>query len=448
MIKITTKDIGKVINVTLNSEKKEIIYKGNLIEFTDEIIKLKLIDNGYNIGILQKDIKKIEILDEKVSLGKITSKKTKENKDLPNIVYIGTGGTIGTHVDYVTGAVTMCRTPEEIISTTPEIENIINIKKIESPFIKASEDIYYKDWQKLSEIVYKYLIDDTIDGIIITHGTDTLSFTGSALSFMIENINKPVLLVGAQRSPDRASFDGSQNLICASIFIKEKIPGVFTVMHGSINDDYCEVINSVKSRKMHTSRRDAFKAINSQAICKVYLDGKIKYNLDKENLKNKNKKPILNNFFEEKTALIKLYPNSDPSIIDWYIEKGYKGIILEGTGLGHVPTGQEDKEKLPAEYQWVLHIKKATEKGIVVILSSQCLFGRVNGKVYANLRYIANAGGEYLDSHDMLPEVALIKLGIALKKFNKREDIINYMKKNISGEITDKEVPEYYEESI
>jgi glutamyl-tRNA(Gln) amidotransferase subunit D len=444
MIELTDKDIGKIICVFRTIDNKEIKHEGYFVENLKDSIKLKLLDNGYNISILKNEINKIEITFKKADFGKIPTKDLKQNKNLPNIVYIGTGGTIGTHVDYVTGGVNMCRTPEEIISTTPELENIINIKNIESPFIKASEDIYYKDWQEISKIIFKYLSDETIDGIIITHGTDTLSFTGTAISFMIENINKPVLLVGAQKSPDRASFDGSLNLICAAQFIKEKVPGVFTVMHGSINDDFCSIIKAVKSRKMHTSRRDAFKPINDNFLCKIFSDGRIEYTSTKKDLFNL-KKPILNIDFEEKVALIKIYPNSDPAIIDWYIEKGYKGLILEGTGLGHVPTAEDLKEKLEERYRWLPFLKKAVSKGLIVIMTSQCLFGRVNSKVYSNLRYISDIGVEYLDNHDMLPEVALIKLSVALKKFKKKEEIIKYMSENISGEITTKEIVSFYD---
>ncbi len=446
MNNLTIDDIGKIIEIKRKVNEQEITHKGYLVEVLNDSLKVKLLDNGYNISVYLKEISSFSLDDTKVSLGKVNSKDFIENSSLPNIVYIGTGGTIGTHVDYVTGGVTMSRTPQEIISTTPELEKIINIKKIESPFRKASEDIYYKDWLVLSEVVFKYLNDPSIDGIIITHGTDTLSFTGSALSFLIENINKPVLLVGAQRSPDRASFDGSLNLICAARFVKEKIPGVFTVMHGSINDDFCSVIKAVKSRKMHTSRRDAFIPVNDVVYAKVFSDGKIDF-LKKE-IFSKDKIPLLNKEFEEKVALIKIHPNIDPSIIDWYIEKGYKGIIFEGTGLGHVPTAENNESILPLKYQFIPYIKKAIESNLIVVMSSQCLFGRVNDKVYSNLRYLSQAGVQYLDSHDILPEVLQIKLSVALKKFKTKEEIIRYLKTNISGEITSKEVPSFYDEVL
>jgi len=441
-------DIGYLVLISKEIDGKKIEHKGYVVDVSTSTIKLKLLDNGYNIDVEIDKNTKIQKLPEKINLGSIPIIKLKENEDLPSITYIGTGGTIGTHVDYNTGAVFMCRTPEEIIATVPELGSIVNIKEIKSPFIKPSEDFYAGDWKNLSSEIFNSITNKDIDGVIITHGTDTLSYTGTAISFMIENINKPVLLVGAQRSPDRASFDGRMNLICAAYFIKENIPGVYTVMHGSINDDFCYVIRATKSRKMHTSRRDAFRAINDTPIAKVYVTGKIEFIVDKLKLQQMldSKKPILRNSFEEKVALIKIYPNSDPSIIDWYIEKGYKGLVLEGTGLGHVPTGVGGTtQNLPPEKAWLSFIEKAVKKGVIIIITSQCLFGRVNGRVYANLRYLAEAGAEYLESHDMLPETTYIKLGVALSLFKTKEEVINYMKTNISGEITEKENPEFFD---
>ncbi|MDD3178377.1 MAG: Glu-tRNA(Gln) amidotransferase subunit GatD [Candidatus ainarchaeum sp.] len=448
-------DIGKLLEINLKEKAKDgkqIIHKGFLVEFNSNDLKVKLEDNGYNIGIDLKHIEKINFLDKKVTLGKPSKINLKENKDLPNVYYIGTGGTIGTHVDYNTGGVYMCRSPEEIISTTPEIANIINIKQTSSVVMKGSEDMTFNDWALISSEVFKAISDSNIDGVIITHGTDTLSLTGSAISFMIEGINKPVLLIGAQRSPDRASFDGSMNLICASHFIKEKIPGVFTVMHGSMNDDFCYVIRSTKSKKMHTSRRDSFRAVNDKPIAKVYKNGKIEYLKDKKELileyQKKFEKPVLKNKFSEKVEIIKAYPSSNPEVIDFFVEKGCKGLIIEGTALGHVPTLYDKDKDSYGKESWIPSIKKAVEKGLIIIMTSQSVFGRVNSKVYANLRYAKNAGVNYLDSHDMLCDVAYIKLSLALERFKEKQDVLEYMKTNVSGEISEKELADSFESSL
>jgi glutamyl-tRNA(Gln) amidotransferase subunit D len=444
-------NIGQLVDIIKLKDNKEIKYTGYIIKIEPNVIDLKLLDNSYNISINVDLNTKIILKEKKIEIGKPPFSKIIENKNLPNISYIGTGGTIGTHIDYKTGGVSMTRKPEEIIVTTPELSKIVNFKKVCSPVMRGSEDLTYIDWQNISSEVYNSLIDNAIDGIIISHGTDTLCWTGSAISFMIENINKPVLLVGAQRSPDRASFDGSMNLICAANFIKDKVPGVYVVMHGTINDDFCYITKAVKCKKLHTSRRDAFKSINDIPIAKVYLDGRIEYLKNKEYICNinKNKKPILNDDFEEKVAILQICPNSDPKILDWYIDQNYKGIILEGTALGHIPTGTggEDKE-FPKKLNWLPYIEKANKKGIILIMTSQSLFGRVNDKVYSNLRSIAKTGVEYLDQHDMLYSVAYIKLAIALKRFKSKDEIINFMKTNICGEISTKEIPKSFENSL
>lgn len=444
---VSQKDRGKLITVIKNN----ISYKGFLVKVIEknnlQELTLKLLDNGYNIGVTIDKDTKLEIENEKKSLGKKHKLTIKQNESLPAISLISTGGTIGTHVDYKTGGVSMSRTPEEIISTVPELLEIVNIKNIQPVAMKGSEDLSYKDWQKIAEKVYEQLINPEIKGIIISHGTDTLTWTGTVLSFMIENINKPIILVGAQRSPDRASFDGAMNLICAAQFIKEEVPGIYTMMHGSISDDFCNVIRATKCRKMHTSRRDSFRAINDFPIAKVFQDGKIEYLKDKRQLIIRPRiEPKLFVDFSDTVAIVKAYPNSDPKIIEWYIKKGYKGIVIEGTGLGHCPTGLGGNDKsFDKKKSWVPYIKKATEKGIIVIITTQCLFGRVNGNVYANLRYVQEAGGCYLDQHDMQPEVAYLKLSIALSRFKTREEIIKYMEKNISGEISKKEIPESFD---
>lgn len=441
---VSEKDRGKLVTITKNN----VVHKGYIVKVKEnQEITIKLLDNGYNIGIAIDKDTKIEIEKEKKNLGKKQKIKIKQNENLPAISLVSTGGTIGTHVDYKTGGVSMSRTPEEIISTVPELLDVVNIKNIVPVAMKGSEDLSYKDWQKIAEKVYEQLINPEIKGVIISHGTDTLTWTGTALSFMIENINKPILLVGAQKSPDRASFDGAMNLICAAQFIKEEIPGVYTVMHGSMNDDYCNIIRATKCRKMHSSRRDSFRAINDFPIAKVYPNGNIEYQKDKRQLIVKPRtEPKLDLSFSDKVAIVKAYPNSDPKILEWYIKKGYKGLIIEGTGLGHCPTGMGGKDKsFDKKKSWVSYIKKATEKGIIVVITTQCLFGRVNGNVYANLRYVQEAGGCYLDQHDMLPEVAYIKLSVALEKFKTREETIKYLEKNISGEISKKEIPESFD---
>src|SRR3989344_1308291 len=395
------------------------------------VIKL---DNGYNIGLKYEKRLKIQKMGQGIKLGSIPSKKFSRNPGLPSVSLIATGGTIGTHVDYKTGGVFMVRTPEEIVATTPELENIVNMKTMLRPFTVASEDMNHKHWQELAELVAKEL-NKGARGVMVTHGTDTLHFTSAALSFMLKNLTKPVALVGAQRSPDRGSFDGVMNLICGSYFTGySNIGEVCVVMHGTTNDDFCFAHRGTKVRKMHTSRRDAFRSINEIPLAKIWPNGKIE--IGNENYRRfDEKKVVADTKFEPKVALVKSYPGSDPEILDWYVHKGFKGIVIEGSGLGHVPTGESGVKigEFDQKFSWIPQIKKAVENGVVVVMTSQTLYGRVHPFVYRNLRLVYEAGGIY--GEDMLPEVAYIKLGHVLGHTKDVEKAKQMMLMNLAGEI-------------
>ena len=442
ILKSKSINIGDKIRVSRGNK----VYEGFLmprIETGDVNAIILKLSNGYNIGIAFTDKTKIEKIGKGKKPGAIPTRKFITKKDLPPISLIATGGTIGTHMDYQTGGVYMCRTPEEILSTTPEIENIANIKKMLKPFVVASEDMMWIDWQKLARLTARELNSD-VKGVIITHGTDTLHFTSAALSFMLKNLNKPVALVGAQRSPDRGSFDGSLNLICSSYFTGySNIAEVCVVMHGTIEDTFCYAHRGTKVRKMHTSRRDAFQSVNDFPIAKIWHDGKIE--IINENYRKRNEqKVVADTKFESKIALLKFYPGSNPEILDWYVDKGYKGIVIEGTGLGHVATAlsSNKKEKNRQKLSWLPHIKRAVEKGITIVMTSQTLYGRVNPFVYRNLRLVSEAGVIYAE--DMLPETAYVKLGWVLGHTKNKEKIKEMMLTNIAGEINPRLNPKMF----
>ncbi len=395
-----------------------------------EAIVLKM-ETGYNIGL--RDVDKIEKIGPKIEIGKIPTMEIKKQTSLPSIALISTGGTIGTHVDYKTGGVFMCRTPEEIIATVPELTKHVNIRSIQSPFTIASEDMNHTHWQKLAKAVAKEL-NGGAEGVIITHGTDTLHFTAAALSFMLKDLCKPVALVGAQRSPDRASFDGAMNLLCGAHYATSDIAEVATVMHATTNDDYCHAIRGTKSRKMHTSKRDAFKAINENPLAAIFPDGRI--DRLNEMVKTRGENIVrAETDFEPKVAIVKSYPGSDPNIIDYYVQKKYKGIVIEALALGHVPTDKSGTRAGPLarKLSWLPHVEKAVKKGVVVVVTSQCIYGRTNAFVYRNLRLLAQTGA--IHCSDMLTETAYVKLGWLLGQKLSREDVKKKMLENIAGEI-------------
>lgn len=400
-------------------------------EYDDKNSIIIKLDNGYNIGIKIDKNTKIEKLGERKELEKFPLKKPEKRPELPSISLISTGGTIASRIDYVTGGVQMAFSPEEILFSVPELESLVSIDSVVPLFNKASEDLIYKNWQRIAEEVYKQIRKKDVHGVVITHGTDTMHFTSAALSFFIRNLNKPVVLTGAQRSSDRGSSDAKMNIICSAIAAGySNIAEVGIVMHATSEDTYCYFHRGTKVRKMHTSRRDAFKSINTKPIAKIYPENKIEI-INKEYEKfDENRKPELDNKFEPDVTLIKVHPNSKPEIIDLLIDNlGIKGIVIEGTGLGHVPT-QTDEEK----YSWIPHIKNAVDSGIPVVMTSQCLHGRVHPYVYRNLRILTKAG--VIWGEDMLPEVAYVKLGWVLAHTRDMEKIKEIMTTNYAREIT------------
>ncbi len=419
-------EIGDKIRIEKNNDE----FIGTLLPRPDigdkNTILIKL-ENGYNIGIAYaKDIK-IEKISNIHSTFSFPKAEIKESKDLPKVTLIGTGGTIQSRIDYLTGGVYMLTKPEELLYEIPEISNIANLNIIDLMNI-ASEDMTYKEWLKIAKAV-KEAFDSGARGIVITHGTDTMHFTSAALSFLIQNPKGPVVITGAQRSGDRPSSDAFLNLI-GSLYIaaNSDIGEVGICMHATSSDEKCNFIRGTKVRKMHTSRRDAFKPINNRPIALVDSKGNIEYKSRYRKIDNSEMK--LFEKFEPNIALIYFHPNMDPSIIDYYVEKGYKGIVIAGSGLGHVAVSPSNNS-----YSWIPHIKNAINNGLIVCVTSQCLYGRVHSKVYRNLRLISETGVTYCE--DMLPEVAYVKLGFLLGNYN-TENAKALLNKNIVGEITDR----------
>ncbi len=414
---------GDLVEVSLIKNS----YRGVLLESPESergIVLLKL-DSGYNIGLHKKDIFEIKIL--KKFSEKKEKTEVKRDKKKPNIAMIITGGTIAARLNPKKGGVDWLDTPESLFKFYPELFKIVNVTKVEVPFMKASEDMDYKDWQKIAKIAEKLLNDSNISGIIITHGTDTLHYTSAALSFFLKNLNKPVVLTYSQRSIDRASSDASLNLECAAIAAISDIAEVFIVGHASSNDDFCYALRGTKVRKLHSSRRDAFKPVNAEPIAKIWPDRiDISSNFNKRNNQNKVKLDI---GFDNRIALIKFYPGQDPDILDYYKKKRYKGIVIEMTGLGHVATKRARKG-------WTKKLKQIQDKGLIVCAAAQCINGRLDPLVYSNGREILSTGVIYLE--DMLAETAFVKLGYVLAKTKNREEVKKLMLTNIAGEFSDR----------
>jgi len=425
-LEISQITVGDTVKVT----KPGIEHKGMLLEKPDysnkNTIILKL-SSGYNIGI---DIKDAKI--EKISSGqkpKIeldpVDKQISEEKD--NLSILSTGGTVASVIDYKTGAVHPAFTADDLLRATPELVDYANINA-KAIFNILSENMTPQYWKETAEAVYNE-INEGADGIIIAHGTDTMHYTASALSFMIDT-PVPIILTGAQRSSDRPSSDAFTNLMASVVAAKSDIAEVSICMHATEDDSYCDLHRGTRARKMHTSRRDTFTSINMNPLAKIE-NNQITIN-DKEvqyTKRNENKLSINTNL-ADKVALIKMYPGIDAEIIDIYTDKGYDGIVIEGTGLGHCSDEVIDK------------ISRATNENIPVVMTSQCLFGRTNMNVYSSGRRLLQEN--VIPVGDMIPETAYTKLLWAAGQTDDTEEIRKIMQSNLKGEINTTSSQNYF----
>jgi len=436
-IKKTLKGIKTGDRISINKDDKH--YEGLLMprsEIGDENCMVLKLDSGYNIGIRFEGKTKIErskkpepkeVKEEiKFEEGIEKTKRIKFDSNKPKVSIVMTGGTIVSKVDYRTGGVSALEKPEELLTNIPELKDIAFIKDIKIPFRKMSEDFDYKDWQILAKVVAKEINEN--QGVIITHGTDTMHFTSAVLSFMLKNLHKPVVLTGSQRSSDRGSSDAFMNIVCSAHAALSDFGEVGVCMHATTDDHYCYFIRGTKVRKMHSTRRDAFRSINEMPLAKIYPNGKTDI-LNKNYKKRSDEKVIADIKFEPKVALLKAYPGSEPEILEFLVKKGYKGFVIEGTGMGHVPTF--------AVKTWIPTIKKIIKDGIPIIIAPQTIYGRINTDVYTNLRILYH-DSKAIPAEDMLPEVAYVKLGWLLAHYKDIDDIRKMMLTNIAGEITER----------
>ncbi|MBA3749632.1 MAG: Glu-tRNA(Gln) amidotransferase subunit GatD [Nitrosopumilus sp.] len=439
--------IGDSVKILSNKGEYIGIIMPRYESFNDNHIVIKL-KSGYNIGISIENVIKIINYNSSenisnTSLNIITKSKDifnnfvppKENnynidespipKSLPKILLLSTGGTIASKIDYRTGGVTSILNASELYAIFPEISNHASIHP-EFLFNEYSENITPDHWSLLSERVSFAILYEHYDGIIVSHGTDTLHYTSSAMSFALQNLSIPVVLVGSQRSSDRPSSDAFTNLLGAIKFIiKTNYAGIFVCMHHTTSDDIIACYLGTRVRKNHTSKRNAFQSLdfipfalidNSRIMCNTDL---IKIN-ERNNI---TKKLVSKTSFDSRVFLLKYYPGFNPSFLDYFLNFDYKVIILEGTGLGHI-----NKNCFP-------YLEKLINSGIVIFMTSQCIYGRVQMTVYDTGRDLLDLG--VIPLSDMSSETAVVKAMWALSNSSNVKDFIEIMKINLSHEISD-----------
>jgi glutamyl-tRNA(Gln) amidotransferase subunit D len=425
LLKQVKAEIGDILRVTKDNET----YEGILIprsEYGDDkhiVIKLK---TGYNIGISITAATKIEKIGAGTKPAFVAAPLPQQKPNMPKVTIISTGGTIASKVDYRTGAVRPALSASDLYSVVPELSDIATID-VEVLFSIFSENITCKHWTQLAQTVAKR-IEKGENGIVIAHGTDTMGYTAAALSFALQDLPVPVILVGSQRSADRPSSDAATNLTGAvTAAAKASFAEVALAMHETPSDMAIVLHRGTKVRKCHTSRRDTFKSINTEPLAKVEKGNVIMLTQDYRK-RDSNRKLVLKPDFEEKVALLKFYPGFDPDIIDHLVSKGYRGIVLEGTGLGHI------------NHDSLNSVRNNVEKGVIVAMTSQCIWGRVDMNVYDTGRDLLIAG--VIPLEDMLSETALVKLMWILGQTKSPEEAKKLLTTNIAGEISPRTLSE------
>jgi len=418
--------VGDFIEVSSHGE----VFKGYLMpkaEARQGVLVLKL-PNGYNIGLKPEAVKRLggakTVKSQKVVVKHDSSKK--------NVTILIAGGTISSKVDYRTGAVKPAMTAEEIISFTPSIHELANIKA-RVLFQMLSENMTPKQWSVIAEEVAKE-VKSGADGVIIMHGTDVMGYTSAYLSFALQDLPIPVILVGAQRSTDRASCDTHVNLACAVKAALGDVAEVIVCMHEGLSDDACVLHQGSRVRKSHSSRRDAFRSIGVLPFARVHYPSlEVELLRDDFARRDQSRKLVLKNGFSDKVALVKAHPGMKSELIS---SLKCKGLVIEGTGLGHIPMMSYGDAATAKNLSILKAVKDFLKTGLV-FMTSQTIDGRVNMNVYETARDLLDLG-VLGNLQNILPETAYAKLVWALGNSKSLDEAKKLMNTNIAGEFTER----------
>lgn len=326
-----------------------------------------------------------------------------------NVFILGTGGTIASSINH--GLRKPEYTVKDFSKFVPEIEkaavkgeNIMNID---------SSNMQPHHWKEIARSIYKRLPD--YDGIVVTHGTDTISYTAAALSFMLQNLNKPVVLTGAQVPIWETNTDAKRNILNSiSVAANADLAEVVVVFAGKI-------MRGNRTKKFREIEFDAFESVGMNPL--GIIEHKI--NMSDEQTKRSNRKPRLDTKLESDVYLLKLYPGLNSKIIDRIFDLGYKGLIIEGYGAGNVSI---------LENSLIPYIQEATNNKIPVVITTQCAIGASWCHIYETGGKALQAGA--IPAYDMTSETALVKLMYVLGHTSKYDEIKRMMIKDMAGEIT------------
>jgi len=408
--------------VTTNGPFKGLILPRS--ETADEFHVVLKLNNGYNVGLAANTILSMKEIGRREAIYKIPEREFPQDLRKPKVKLFGTGGTIASRLDYRTGAVVPAFSPGELYGSVPELADICNLET-EKLYGVFSENMgpeqYIRTAQKIGEEIGK-----GTNGIVIGHGTDTMHHTAAILSFMVQGSPIPIVMVGSQRSSDRPSSDAASNLINAVRTAAEgDIAEVMVCMFGPTSDEYALLHRGTRVRKMHSSYRSTFRTIGDVPLAMVDNKTGVTHLRHDFSPRRKDRRVKINTAFEDKVTILYYYPNMLPDIVDACVDNGYRGIVIAGTGLGHV-----NKPLYPA-------LKKAVEKGVHVYMTVQTLWGYVQMYVYETGRELMELG--IVPAANMLPEVAFMKLCWTLGQTDDRDEVKRIMLTPVNGETTDRE---------
>ncbi|MFB6165179.1 MAG: Glu-tRNA(Gln) amidotransferase subunit GatD [Haloarculaceae archaeon] len=405
-------------------ERADQTYEGVLLpSSTAENLVVKL-ESGYNVG-LDRDAAEVAVLEsdvydvERAQDEEEGSSRVDFDEDLPTISLISTGGTIASTVDYRTGAVTAQFDAEDVLRAVPDLAGRANYRgRVVANIL--SENMTPAVWQELAEAVREE-IEAGADGVVVMHGTDTMQFSASALAFMLDT-PVPVVFTGSQRSADRPSSDNVMNAVCAVEAAKADCAEVLVCMHATESDDVCALHRATRVRKNHTSRRDAFETIGREPLGEVdYQTEEVTFR--REHAERGEADLDLSPDLETDVELVTFTPGAGPDLLEAAAADA-AGVVIAGTGLGHVNT------------DWIDVVEDLTDDGVAVVMTSQCLWGRVCDRVYDTGRDLLEAG--VIEGEDMLPGTAKVKLMWALANAG---DVEYAMRTPLAGEITERSTP-------
>ncbi len=388
----------------------------------DRHLVLKLA-TGYNVGLAHDTITGIEVLGYKEAHYKIPESEFPVDPGKPAVQLLGTGGTIASRLDYRTGAVIPAFTPGELYGSVPELADYCNLttNKICGVF---SENMAGPQYIALAESIGE-AIEQGYAGVMIGHGTDTMHHTAAVLSFMVQNSPIPIVMVGSQRSSDRPSSDAALNLIHAvNAAAYGDIAEVMVCLFGPTSDLYGLLHRGTRVRKMHSSYRSTFRTISDIPLAMVDRE-QIRPLREDYAHRRDDKDVTIDACFDDRVAIVYYYPCMKPDMITSLIDNGYKGIIIAGTGLGHVNRPLYEA------------LDQCRDAGVVVFMAVQTLWGYAQMYVYETGRELMELG--VIPAANMLPEVAFMKLCWVLGRTDDPEEIERQMLTPIAGEITDRE---------